>query len=63
METTIKVQVRSVYGRETIYPACRQAAKLAKLAGTRTLTPEAMQIIVALGFRVEVVHPLVSFTG
>lgn len=61
MQTTIKVQVRTVYGREAIYPACPQAVKLAKLAGTKTLTPEAMCVIREMGFGIEIEHPSIAF--
>lgn len=50
---TILVDVRDVYGRETIYPACETAELLAQLAGTRTLTPAALATIRALGYSVE----------
>lgn len=51
---TILVDVRDVYGRETIYPACATAELLAQLAGTRTLTRAALATIRALGYSVAV---------
>lgn len=51
--TRIYVDVRDVYGRETIYPACPTAELLAQLAGTRTLTRAALATIRALGYSVE----------
>jgi hypothetical protein len=50
---TILVDVRDVYGRKTIYPACATAELLAQLAGTRTLTPAALRTIKALGYSIE----------
>jgi len=52
--TTIFVDVRDVYGRETIYPACETSKLLAQLAGTRTLTLAALATIRALGYAVAV---------
>ena len=40
---TIKVQIRNVYGNETVYPACPDAVKFAALCGTKTLTVEKLQ--------------------
>jgi len=51
---TIFVDVRDVYGRETIYPACETSELLAQLAGTRTLTRAALRTIQALGYGVAV---------
>ena len=52
---TIQVQIRDVYGRQTAYPVCDKAKLFAKLAGTATLTHDARQIILALGYNIEVV--------
>ena len=54
MGRAILVDVRDVYGRETIYPACPTAELLAQLAGTRTLTRAALETIRALGFTIMV---------
>jgi hypothetical protein len=54
MGRAILVDVRDVYGRETIYPACPTAELFAQLAGTRTLTQAALATIHALGFTVMV---------
>jgi len=50
MNDTITVQTKEVYGHEKIYPVCDTAIKLSKLAGTKTLTPQAIQIIKSLGY-------------
>lgn len=50
----ITVEVKNVYGIETVYPACEQAELFAKIAGTRTLTRHALRDIKALGYQVEV---------
>jgi len=51
----IKVQIKNVYGNETIYPVCRHAQFLAAMAGTRTLTVEKLRLIKAEGYEVEIV--------
>ena len=48
----ITVEVRSVYGRDTIYPVCDAAQHFADIAGTTTITPEALRHIRALGYEV-----------
>ncbi len=52
---TIKVQIRDVYGRQTAYPVCAKAKLFAKLANTTTLTHDARQSILALGYNIEFV--------
>jgi hypothetical protein len=59
----ITVQLRSVYGRETVYPACPQSRIFADIAGTRTLTPETLAHIVRLGVEVLVEAPHVTIAA
>ncbi len=54
---SIKIQIRSVYGRDTIYPACETSKMFAALAGTKTLTEDAMRIIKAAGYQITVIAP------
>lgn len=51
---TLKVQIKNNYGQEAIYPLCDDAKRFARLAGTTTLTRDAVQIIKALGYKFEV---------
>jgi hypothetical protein len=62
-EKTITVSIRSVYGRDTIYPACREALFICSLAGTKTLTEETMRRVVAHGYTVIVEAPSLRFGG
>lgn len=55
----ITVTVRDVYGNRTIYPACDTAKLFARLAGTKTLTPAALDTIRALGYTVTVTAPTI----
>jgi hypothetical protein len=53
MSDSVTIEVRKAFGAQKAYPACPTAALLAKLAGTKTLTAEALRIIRALGYRVK----------
>lgn len=57
MSGPVIIEVRHVYGVATAYPACATAALLAKLAGTKTLTAEALATIRELGYTVTVKQP------
>ena len=56
----IKVTIKNVYGNQTIYPACESAKIFARLAGTKTLTMDAIQDIKKLGYTVHVCQPALS---
>jgi hypothetical protein len=49
---TITVKIKQVYGNTVAYPVCEQSRLLAQLAGTTTLTIQALKIIKSLGFEV-----------
>lgn len=49
----VEVEVRSVYGNNTIYPANYEAERFAALAGKKTLSPTDLANIKALGFLVK----------
>ena len=53
MTSTIQVTIRDVYGRETIYPVCDQAKRLASMVGTKTLTQDTLRHWLAMGGQVE----------
>jgi hypothetical protein len=57
MNKAIQVTVKDVYGARNIYPACEASKLLAKLAGTKTITVAALNIIKQLGYEVEVMQP------
>ena len=63
MHQTITVQVRQVYGNETIYPACKVSVFFAALAGTKTLTQDALRLIRAQGIEIEVEAPRLRFVA
>tara|TARA_R110002049_G_scaffold25133_1_gene88489 strand:+ start:756 stop:929 length:174 start_codon:yes stop_codon:yes gene_type:complete len=49
----IKVEVKSNYGTEAIYPTCVVGETFAKIAGTRTLTYETRSLMKQLGYTFE----------
>lgn len=52
---TIQIEIRSVYGNETIYPVCEKAKALAAIAGQKTLTRNTLIQAERLGFTLQVV--------
>lgn len=63
MTSTITVSIRSVYGNETVYPACPISCGFARLAGTKTLTSDALRIIRGMGFKIEVEAPSIRIAA
>lgn len=53
----ITVRIDKVYGNKTVYPVCEKAQWFANLAGTRTLTEQAIGLIKKLGYMIEVMNP------
>ena len=53
----ITVTIKSVYGRDLVYPLCPQARIFAGIAGTDTLTDSVINKIKTLGYRV-LVQPI-----
>jgi hypothetical protein len=52
--TSITVQIKSVFGRDVIYPACAKATGFCKLIGQKSLTDEQIVQIKSLGYEVKV---------
>lgn len=50
---SVIIEVKTVYGKENIYPANDQARLFATIAGTKTLSRSDLKAIAALGFSVE----------
>ena len=46
------VTKKDVYGNTLVYPSCAKANAFAAIAGTKTLTPEAIQEIKNLGYNI-----------
>lgn len=54
---TIVVEIKNVYGNDTVYPICDAAKTFARIAGTRTLTLATIALIKELGYSIEVKQP------
>ena len=52
MEITVRVTTN--YGARAVYPVCETAKIFAVIAGTKTLKPETLNCIKALGYKVNV---------
>jgi len=48
----IHIEVKSVYGELKAYPICSKARCFADLAGTKTLTRAALELVSTLGFEI-----------
>jgi hypothetical protein len=55
MNPVIKIEIKSVYGKETVYCVSEQKESLQGLTGHTTLTRADMQYLKALGFSFEVI--------
>lgn len=51
------VEIKNVYGVQTVYPICAQAKFFAALAGTKTLTAQAIRLIKQQGYTITAVTP------
>jgi len=50
----ITVKVRNNYGKKIVYPVCQHAIAFARIAGTASLTRDAIDRIKELGYEVQV---------
>lgn len=46
----ITVEIKNIYGQDKVYPVCTTAKTFADIAGTRTLLPQDIRRIQALGY-------------
>lgn len=51
---TIKLTAKTIYGRAVFYPANNEARLLAQIAGTQTLTRQALELAKAMGCEIVV---------
>lgn len=52
MEKTIVVKTKNVYGKELVYPVCKDAVLFAYLANSKTLTDNSIATILSLGYKI-----------
>lgn len=50
----IEVELKSVYGNETIYPRCDMASQFSRIARTTTLPRRVLESILVLGYSIDV---------
>lgn len=55
----IKVKVKTVYGKELVYPACDKAQKFADMLGKKTLSKGSLEAIKDLGYMISVEVPTI----
>ena len=48
----LRVRFDRIYGKVTCYPDCDDSERFARLAKTKTLSPEAIDTCKALGYRI-----------
>lgn len=49
---SIQIRVDRIYGKLTVYPVCERAKLIAQIAGTTTLTHQALCLAERLGFEI-----------
>ena len=57
----ITIERRDQYGAPVFHPISDAAKIFARIARTKTLTPDALALIRALGYEIEVKHPAATF--
>lgn len=50
---TIYVKIKTVYGRELVYPSCHIAEKFARLLGVKSFSDNQLNSILELGYKIE----------
>ena len=50
----ITIEIKSVYGRECIYPVCDAAKQFTALTGKKTLDRENLEAIKKLGYEIQI---------
>jgi len=53
----ITIERRDQYGAPVFHPVCEQAQLFARIAKTKTLTLDTLELVKLLGYRIEVKHP------
>lgn len=50
---TLQLEVRTVYGRELIYPVCLQSQLLLALVNSKTFSPKHVRALINAGYTIE----------
>lgn len=51
----IQVEIKTVYGKEMIYPLCETGELICKMVGTKTFTREMVELCKKLGYEFQVI--------
>jgi len=49
---SITIELKWQYGNCAFYPSCETSKRFAQIAGTKTLTQDALRIITAMGYTI-----------
>jgi hypothetical protein len=60
MTNEIRIEVRNVYGVVKYYPMCDRSKLFAGIAGTVTLTPQALEKIRSLGVTIKLKQQIIE---
>ena len=56
MSNILKVEIKTVYGKDLIYPRCKRSILFTKLMGTKTISEDNIMLIKWLGFDFETIN-------
>ncbi len=56
----ITVEIKTVYGREAIYPACPKSITFTDMLGQSTLTRRDIEYIKQLGYQINIKQPEIT---
>ena len=54
MNKSLVVEVKNIYGRNLFYPFCDDSQLICKIAGTKTLSPEVIEILRANHYAIKI---------
>jgi len=60
---TIKIIIKSVYGKDMVYPNCEDSKTFCDMLGRKTLTERDLSYIRVLGYQFEVTTPTLTYTA
>ena len=56
MSNILKVEIKTVYGKDLIYPRCKRSILFTKLMGTKTISEDNIMLIKWLGVDFETIN-------
>lgn len=55
-----QIEIKNIYGNETVYPVNDTAKLLCEMAGTKTFTPKTISVARKLGYEFEVIQSSIN---